>query len=863
MRRSRATISALAALAVLALASGAARAQEAGTIALSGGEDVHYPENGARAVGSYGAPGSPDASWSLSGEDAERFRISPSGVLSFASPPDHEHPRDADSDNVYRVSVSAGDGSGTGLLDVRVTVTDVNEGPLVGGPVRALVEEGSTGPVGLYTADDPEHDAVTWSLFGPDHGHFTIAGGELRFRERPGPRGPTGAPPGGRYDLTVRAEDPGGLAGTRRVEVVVTGAGEGPPNAAPTFAESPARRSLGTGAQARAAVGAPVRATDPDGDPLAYELSGGGASRFAIDRHTGQIRVGAGAAWEPEDEITYQMRVTATDPRGARASIAVTVEVGGRPLPAGDAGADAGPEWSVTHELAGPGPAQGGPRGLWSDGSTLWVVEAGAAAAARVSAYSLAGGERLEESVLALDGGTPEPWGIASDGTTAWLSGPARDRLEAYDPGSGERAAGRDVALDGRNGDARGLWWGSGALWVVDGAQSALFAYEPGSGELRGEYALDPAHGEPRGVSSDGFALWVSGDGAASLAAYRLPQLPRPGAAAARGALLRLRHEDISSLTRARNNSPRGIWSGGGVMHVADEIDAVVYGHRMPATSDARLASLALPDVELDGFSPARSEYRGVAPAGVIETTVEARAVRPGAIVTVTPPDADTGSPGHQALVADGAEITVTVTSPDGSRSLAYRVRIEQEAGEPCLAGAVAVGFSLLAHRGGSVDELEGCARERRVSALYATDGGAFVPYIVGAPSFVNRPFTDLHASGLLPGTLLVAKSDGPPSPAPPGAPDEPPWPECLRGEIATGFSLVRYEGGSLEALEPCARERLVTALYATHEGAFVPYIVGAPAFVNRAFRDLHAGGLPHGTPLLAKSDAAPGGGGR
>ncbi|MYH40339.1 MAG: hypothetical protein F4150_00815 [Chloroflexi bacterium] len=863
MRRSRATISALAALAVLGLASGAARAQQAGTIALSGGEDIHYPENGARAVGSYGAPRSPDASWSLLGEDAERFRISRSGVLSFASPPDHEHPRDADSDNVYWVSVSADDGSGTGRLDVTVTVTDVNEGPLLGGPVQALLEEGSTGPVGLYTADDPEREAVTWSLFGPDHGHFTIDGGELRFRERPGPRGPTGAAPVGRYDLTARAEDPGGLAGTRRVEVVVAGAEAGPPNAAPAFGEASARRSLGAGAHVRAAVGAPVRATDPDGDPLTYELSGGGASRFAIDRHTGQIRVGERASWEPGDRLTYQMRVAATDPEGARASIAVTVEVGGRPLPAGDAGADAGPEWAVTHEIEGPGPAQGGHRGLWSDGSTLWVVEAGADSGARVSAYSLAGGERLDGPALALDGGILEPWGIASDGTMVWLSASGRDRLYAYDLGTGERSPGRDIVLDHRNGDARGLWWGAGALWVVDGARNALFAYEAGSAALRGEYALDPEGGEPRGVSSDGFAIWVSGDGATSLVAYRLPHLPLAGEEAARGVLLRLPDEDIASLTRARNNSPRGIWSGGAVIYVADEVDARVYGHRMPATSDARLASLALPDVELGAFSPARREYRGVARAGVIEATVEAKAARPGAIVTVTPADADTGSPGHQALVRDGAEITVTVTSPDRSRSLAYRVRIEQAAGEPCLAGAVGVGFSLLAHRGGSVEELEGCARERHVAALYATDGGSFVPYILGAPAPVNRPFVELYASGLLPGTLLIARSDGPPSPAPPGARDEPPWPECLRGEVAAGFSLVRYDGGSLQALGPCARERHVTALYATHEGAFVPYIVGAPAPVNRAFRELHAGGLPHGTALLAKSDGAPEGEGR
>ena len=82
--------------------------------------------------------------------------------------------------------------------------------------------------------------------------------------------------------------------------------------------------------------------------------------------------------------------------------------------------------------------------------------------------------------------------------------------------------------------------------------------------------------------------------------------------------------------------------------------------------------------------------------------------------------------------------------------------------------------------------------------------------------------------------------------------------PECLWGEVSPGLSLVRYEGGTLEGLAPCARERHIVALYATHGGAFVPYTLGAPAFVNRDFAELYAGELPHGTPLLAKSDRPP-----
>ena len=68
------------------------------------------------------------------------------------------------------------------------------------------------------------------------------------------------------------------------------------------------------------------------------------------------------------------------------------------------------------------------------------------------------------------------------------------------------------------------------------------------------------------------------------------------------------------------------------------------------------------------------------------------------------------------------------------------------------------------------------------------------------------------------------------------------------------------YDGGSGEELVVCARSMGVTALYALHEGVYLSYILGAPDFVNRAFRDLFADGLPLMTPLVVRSEGPPGG---
>ena len=143
--------------------------------------------------------------------------------------------------------------------------------------------------------------------------------------------------------------------------------------------------------------------------------------------------------------------------------------------------------------------------------------------------------------------------------------------------------------------------------------------------------------------------------------------------------------------------------------------------------------------------------------------------------------------------------------------------------------------------------------------ALYALHEGVYLSYILGAPDFVNREFSELFADDLPVMTPLVAGSNGPPSADPfgddldGGGPQ--PWPECLRGDIAVGFNLAVYEGGSVEELEACAESHQVTALYALHGGEWVSYILGAPEFANAGFRELFPDGLPVLMPLVVRSE--------
>ena len=47
-------------------------------------------------------------------------------------------------------------------------------------------------------------------------------------------------------------------------------------------------------------------------------------------------------------------------------------------------------------------------------------------------------------------------------------------------------------------------------------------------------------------------------------------------------------------------------------------------------------------------------------------------------------------------------------------------------------------------------------------------------------------------------------------------------------------------------------------ALYALHEGRYLPHIFGAPDFVNRPFTQRYPDGLPPLTPLAVRSDPPP-----
>ena len=123
-----------------------------GGLAISGRSNVEYAENGTDAVATFRVvgPDAASASWSLEGADADDFRLSSGGVLTFRSSPDYEMPTDADNNNTYMVTLRADDGTYMDTHVVLIRVTDVDEM----GPDGSLLERYDANENGEY--DRPE-----------------------------------------------------------------------------------------------------------------------------------------------------------------------------------------------------------------------------------------------------------------------------------------------------------------------------------------------------------------------------------------------------------------------------------------------------------------------------------------------------------------------------------------------------------------------------------------------------------------------------------------------------------------------------------------------------------------------------------
>ena len=219
--------------------------------------------------------------------------------------------------------------------------------------------------------------------------------------------------------------------------------------------------------------------------------------------------------------------------------------------------------------------ADGLTRGVWSDGTIIWVAYS---KDSTVYAYDLATGTRdssRDIGDLSAEG-VNVPRGIWSDGTIMWVAD-GHEKLYGFNLATGARDESKFVVLaeDSGNNNIRGIWSDGTTVWVADGDDAKIYAYTLASGATDTSKAIDAlgaaGNDHPRGIWSDGTTMWVADTRDGKIYAYDLASGTHDSS------------KDITTLRAAGNRHPWGIWSDGTTMWVGDTSDNRFYSHDLPA----------------------------------------------------------------------------------------------------------------------------------------------------------------------------------------------------------------------------------------------------------------------------------------
>ena len=294
------------------------------------------------------------------------------------------------------------------------------------------------------------------------------------------------------------AEDAAGNGNSAAVRATSTYMAPGPvTNNAPAFDEgASATRSVAEDAAPGTAIGAPVSATDADGDPLAYSLSGTDVDAFGIDRGTGQLTTSA--ALDHETKPTHSVTVEVSDGRGGTDEIAVTVNVTDEDEPPSRPGAPrvtatANTSDSLDVDWDAPvdtdRPAVSGYRLQYRSGGG-WTEVPQTVTDTTHTIPGLMADTAYEVQVRALNAEGESPWSASGSGST----GSATNTAPAFDEGA---SASRSVAEDAPPGTAIGDPVaatdadGDPLAYSLPGTDAGAFGIDRGTGQLRTSAALD------------------------------------------------------------------------------------------------------------------------------------------------------------------------------------------------------------------------------------------------------------------------------------------------------------------------------------------------------------------------------------
>jgi hypothetical protein len=382
--------------------------------------------------------------YSLSGLGVDKYNINSSGQITVKRGALIDHESDPGNPPEHSLTVTVRDYfGGSDTISVTVTIEDVNE-PVVAIHDNARTPEDTETVIDVLANDeDPERATLTvsgsQSGLSKEGGTWMVDGTAIRYQ-----------PPlnyHGQDSFSYQVSD-GTFRDSAIVVVVVSSL-----NDPPEFPDEPIELKVSQNAKEGDTVGRSVIAEDAVKEHrgrLSYSISG--ASEFEIDERSGQITVAANAMVDSTLTASYTVTVESRDPERVSDYVDVTINVvdqvapppiigpirvgGGAPPPMPEP-SDEEFDWNLTRDIEALHRDNDLPTDIWSDGSTIWVIENSETVPDRLFAYDLAFGERSEALDLELDQRNRDPRGIWSNGTTALVLDSVRDALFAYDLESG------------------------------------------------------------------------------------------------------------------------------------------------------------------------------------------------------------------------------------------------------------------------------------------------------------------------------------------------------------------------------------------------------------------------------------------
>ncbi len=240
-------------------------------------------------------PENQSVSYSITGEDSEKFDLDSEGNIILVQEFDFE------TKTSYTLTLTISDGSFTIDEEVLIEIGDINEAPSLSSFLASssFAEDSSTGTIiATSSVTDPESNAISYSLSGTGSEFFSVDedGNVLINNVLDYETYPT-------YEITLIASD-GELTSSSLISFNVTDVDEAPSLSATLLSESFEENiSIGTALVS-------VTSIDPESQTVSYSLSGDGSENFVIDN---QGNITSSIAFDYETTTSYTFNVIASD----------------------------------------------------------------------------------------------------------------------------------------------------------------------------------------------------------------------------------------------------------------------------------------------------------------------------------------------------------------------------------------------------------------------------------------------------------------------------------------------------------------------------------------------------------------------